>query len=158
MNVRIILFFKRLGKSLSAKWYNAMKPLANYLSVRENQKYQKLKDSITEDKAAELFTKDIVKYLIRYNGQKVSFIVAKYFDEEEFSGYRSFKHPSISMIKSRKARTASHKFEWDIDLQLKVIDNLRNTKGVNVEEEKEEFPMWRRIDDYVATYRFWVEK
>lgn len=144
---------KDLSKKFSKKWYRMMKPLATYLSKREERKYQEFKDSITEDKAIKWIAKDIVKYLIRYNGQKVRLIVADYINDDDFSGTHCLVFDRYSLIRSKKARRAYFKFNRNTEFQMKVVQQLKKTKGVTVEEVKEEFKPYMHIKGYVMTYK-----
>lgn len=133
-----------------------MKPLASLLLKRENEKYQKLKDSMTMEQTAKLIAKDIVKYLVKYD-REVFFLVASYFDEEDFSGYKGIGYNS-SLIKNRKASIGRYKFNKSVELQLMIIDELRKNKNISIERKIEQFPPYRIVRDYEATYIISIKK
>ena len=156
MSIKVKLFLKDLSRKFSKKWYKTMKPLATYLSKREDRRYQEFKDRLTEDRVVKLFAKDIVKYLVRYNGQKIRLIVAEYISREDFSGSRCLAYDNYSLIRSKKAKRAYYATKRTVEFQMKVIEQLKNTKGVTVEEIKEEFEPWYHIKGYVMTYKISV--
>lgn len=152
MNLKMQKNMMTIRKRLSDSWYWLMKPIALYYSTeRENARYNKRKDKITEEQAIKWVAESMAKYLVKSRNSKMSILVADYFNREDFWGYESLRYIEPHKMRNEKARMAYHKYHWTIEQQLAVIKELEAMKGVQVTKEEVEIK-WRKITNYQGVY------
>lgn len=152
MNIKQRLFIRNKKKELINKWYKLVKPLGNYLSQREEKRYQKMKANITEEQAIKWFARIIIDYIIRYPKETFPLVIATWINDEYHCGYYCIgDHSFTRLLRKKKYRTAFYKFNKDINFQEKVIDILKNKKGIIIKEKIEEFN-FRKPENYRKTY------
>lgn len=126
-----------------------MKPIAYFFTTeKEYTRYKRKQDKISEKQAIRYIAEDIAKYIVKYG--KESIIIAEWFDEDYFSGYISLKYIRWSMLKRKKTKMGYYKLDKTIDIQERIIEELKNIKGILVTEEVEEFK-WEKPRGYVKT-------
>lgn len=158
MNVKQRLFISKKKKQFIKKWYEFVKPLDNYLIKRDDIKYQKTKDKITEEQAINWFSRSIIDYMIRKSNPSIKIIIATYINTDYHSG--SFCIADLlfeRLLKKKKYKMAFYKFNKGLDFQEKVIDILRKDNNIEVKEEIEEFISYVP-DNYQKTYFISVKK
>lgn len=138
-----------VARKLESFWYCLMKPLAHYYSTEKiNAIYNKRKSKITEELMIKWISQDIIRYLIKNRKSVVEFMVCSYANEEHFWSDCYLNGVSPYYIKRAKTRMAFYKFTKSIEIQEKIIDELKASKYINVLEYVEDHK-WRRVDDYV---------
>lgn len=157
MSLKLRLFIANFKKNMSKKWYELMKPFANYLDKRDKKKYIKLKESVTEEQAIKWIAKSIIKDVVKYNKSKKYLLIADevYDDDRSYDCIGSFFFSSKP--NKGKHKIAFHKFNRNVEFQEKVVDILKQTKGIKVEEEIEEFK-WNEPENYKKTYIISIDK
>jgi len=151
MNLKLQRKFHQCKKSLIRYWYRLMKPLATFLEAKDDERRQKMKSKITEEKAVRYIAEDIARYIVkRKKGYTVSFIIAEYMDEDDFAGYESLSFLRYNFRMRKKTTMGYYKFNRGIPFQEKIIEELKAIKGIQVEEEIETFK-WERVDNYKKT-------
>jgi len=84
-------------------WYWLMKPLAYFYTIeKENARYKKKQDRITEEQAVKYIAEDIAKYIVKYGKRKI--IIAEWFDTDYFTGVISLNYIHWSILKRKKVR------------------------------------------------------
>lgn len=152
MNLKIQKSVMTIQKKLSNAWYWLMKPINLYYSTeRENAKYNKKKDKITEEQAIKWVAESMAKYLVRNSQSKMNILVAEYFNREDFWGYESLSYIESHKMRNDKARMAYHKYKWTVERQLKIIAALEAMTGIQVTKEEVEIS-WRKVTDYQGVY------
>lgn len=146
-----------MKKELANNWYNLVRPLGEYLSKKDKAKYQKIKDSITEEQAIKWFAESIVTYIIRYPKDSFDLIIADRIHSDDHWGYYCLTHSSFArLLKKRKHKIAFYKFNKTIEFQEKVVEMVRSQKGLVVKESNEYGH--RRPENYQKTYFIKIEK
>lgn len=158
MNIRAKLYIQEKKKELIRKWYKAMKPLANYLSKRDDEKYLKMKQRITKDQAIKWTGNAIINDVIHYPKEPFRLMIAERKDDEYHSdsycmGTYQFRH----LLKKDKHRTAFNKFYNGIEFQEEVVRYIKSKSGITVTEIAEEF-LHTKPEDYKKTYIIKVEQ
>ncbi len=130
-------------------WYWLMKPLAYFYTIeKENARYKKKQDRITEEQAVKYIAEDIAKYIVKYGKRKI--IIAEWFDTDYFTGVISLNYIHWSILKRKKVRMGYYKLNKTIENQEKIIEKLKHIKGILVTEEIEKFK-WEKPRGYVRT-------
>lgn len=151
MNLLIHRWKREIMRKLASFWYWSMKPLATYLYNRDNENYRKQKEKMTEDEAIRYIAEDIAKYIVNgHKGYEMSFIIADFFDEDQFMGYDSLRNLRLSIMKRKKTKIGYYKLNRDVRVQMAIIEKLKTFKGIVVVEEVESFT-WQRISNYQKT-------
>lgn len=131
-----------------------MTPLAKYYSTeKENARYEKRKNRISEEQAIKWITEDIVRYLIKNKKSVIDLMICTYASEDDFWMDCDLNSTAPYYIKRKKTRTAFYKFSMTLEFQEKIVGLLKQNKYVNVSEYVEEFSSWKRIDDYKKTVK-----
>jgi len=158
LNVKQRMLISKKKRELKAKWYQLVKPIGNYLSKREESKYTKMKDSITEEQAIQWFAESIIDYIIRWPNEPFSLIIATWINDDYHSGYHCIADLSFErLLKKNKHEIAFYKFNKGIDFQEKVVDVIKRKKGIVVKEKVEDFN-FGKPENYIKTYFIEVEK
>lgn len=157
MSVKLQVWARKTKKEFSKNLYKMMRPLANYLFKRQDRKYKKATDSITQEQAVKWIAEDLVKYIVKYN-RSMYLIIADYIDDEDLSGYTCLNFLRGSEISRGKTKRAYYKFDRDIDYQIKVLTEIKVISGVMVESVEEDFG-WREqsIRNLHGLYKISIE-
>lgn len=151
MNLKIHSWKTKVLQKLASFWYWSMKPLARYLYKRDDANYRKRQAKMTEEQAVRFIAEDIAKFIVkRHKGYELSFIIADFFDEDQFMGYDSLRNLRLSMMNRKKTKIGYYKLSRDVRVQTAIIEKLKSFKGIVVEEEFEIFH-WQRITNYQKT-------
>ena len=145
MNIYLKIKMKKAKKTLINGWYNTMSPLANYLNERDKRKYKEDVEKMTLELAVKYMKKDIIDHMIRRN-TTMYLVVADWMSTEDLP-YNTCLGSYNRIFKNDKARMGYSKYKWTIENQLLIVEALRETKGVTVEEEIEKFT-WQKVDNY----------
>ncbi|MET3505462.1 hypothetical protein [Halalkalibacter oceani] len=154
---KLKLWLQQKKRNARNKWYELMKPLANYLTERDNKKYQRIKNSITKDEAVAYLAKGIQRELIRFPKDSIYILICDWFNDDHLSGYYKIGCYNTQYLKKGRERIALNKFRWDIEMQELVIEKLRTVKGIKITEEIQNF-RWEGIENYKKTYIVSIEK
>jgi hypothetical protein len=142
---------KKTIHGLLSGWYWLMKPIA-YLYEKNEARQEKKRDTITKEQALRWIAEDIAKYLVTNNkGEKMTFIIADYFDKELLSDYFSLRHIDRRFLKRKKTQMGYCKFNIDSDDQRDILAALSDIKGIRVNEEIETFK-WHEPRNYQGTF------
>lgn len=150
MNLKIYKSWIRLKNSLSEFWYWLMKPVAYLLTISSDKRYNKRKARITKQQAIKWIAEDIARYVIRHN-REVEILICKYANVDDFWYGCTLASYNVPYIKRNKTKMAYYKFNRDIEFQEEIINYLKSMKGIVVNENVEEFPKWKNIDNYKKT-------
>lgn len=156
MNIKLQVFLRNIKREFRVKWHQILEPLNSYLSKIISNIYERQKDSITEPQAIKWIAEDTVKYIVKYN-RSIHLIVADYIDRDDLPGYECLNRRNWSMIRRKKTIRAYYKFKMTVELQERVLNKLRTTKGVKVERLDVYYKDWQRIDNYQGTYKISIE-
>ena len=158
MNIKLKLYFLEKKKELRSRWFKLMKPLANYLSRKDDEKYWKMKERITEDQAIKWTANAIIDNAIRYPNEPFRLMIADWKDDEYHSdSYCMGTYKFRQLLNKRKHRTAFDKFNNGIEFQEKVVRSVKSKKGLTVSEELEVFKH-TQPKNYEKTYIISVNK
>lgn len=158
MDVRIKLFIQEKKKALRKMYYHLMKPLVNYLSRKDDERYIKTKESITEDQAIKWISNAIINNTIRYPKEPFRLMIAEWKDDEYHSNsYCIGTYKFRQLLNKTKYRTALDKYNSGIEFQEKVVRHLKSKSGITVTEEVEKF-VHTKPKDYKKTYIIQVER
>lgn len=140
----------KLKKNIVKFWYWLMKPIAYFFTTEKiDKRYEKKKAKITEEQAIKWMAEDIARYVIKYN-RKQEILICDYANEEYFWRGCNLRYNS-PYFKRDKTRMAYHKFKMTIELQEKIIDEVKKMKELKVEERVDTYT-WQRIENYKKTY------
>ncbi len=135
LSIKARIKIKELKRKLISIWYFLMKPLAYLIDKIDNYKYNKSQDKIskwTDEYAVKLYSKILVKQLIKYKNKYEEFVVAEWCNEED--GLRTIKDYIISQRYNRKLESWSYKLPYsDVDRIEKLTELLR----IELEKYKE---------------------
>lgn len=154
MNIKFRRKMNKLMKYLSKKWYKLMKPLANYLSKRDDRIYKKRKESITSLQAARLIAKDLSNYIAK-RSSALEIIIAEYVNTDDTGGSKLSDYRWD--MKNKKAVIGFHKFGSKIDFQLMVMYELSQIKGITVTLTDWKPDRWMNIKGFNGLYEIKAE-
>lgn len=132
-------------------WYWLMKPVAYFYTTEKiNARYEKRKSKITEDKMVKWIAEDIIRYLIKNKKSEIEFLVCTFAREDDFWVDCYLTGTAPYYLKRSKTKTAFYKFKKTLEIQEKIIDELKRSKYLNVTEFVKDYS-WRRVDNYRKT-------
>lgn len=133
-------------------WYWLMTPLAYFFSSKkENMRYEKRNNKITEQQSIKWISEDIVRYLIKYKKSTIKIMICTYSNDDHFWGDCDLNGTAPYYLKRKKTKMAFYKFTKTLDFQERIANELKKNKFINVVEEVETLDSWKRIENYVNT-------
>lgn len=137
------------ARHLESFWYWLMKPLAYFYSKdKVDARYEKRKSKITEDNMIKWISEDIVRYLIKNRKSVIEFMVCSYANEDHFWSDCYLTGTAPYYLKRDKTRMAFYKYSKTLEVQEKIVEELKKNKYVHVIQYVGD-NTWRRVDNYV---------
>lgn len=127
LSIKTRIKIKTLKNKLIATWYFMMKPLACIAIKIDKHKHEKRKEKISklaDENAIRLYSKILVRRMIKYNDKQEEFVVAEWCDNEYDL------QTIIDYIQSQRdndlLRSWAYKLPWrDVDRTEKLTELLR---------------------------------